>query len=97
MFKLPLLSWIGNAAAALCGNHGDVTKAAQQAGCSRQTVYDHASKVEKAVADAHLPGPCREQLLHEVALLRKENQELWDAYLEAIDFPQSKQHPFTTT
>jgi hypothetical protein len=97
MFKLPLLSWIGNAAACLCGNHGDVTRAAEHAGCSRQTVYDHGQKVEKAVADAHLPGPRREQLLHEVALLRKENQELWDAYLESIDFPQDKQRQFTTT
>src|SRR3954467_12543676 len=97
MFKLPPFSWVGNAAAALCGNHGDVTKAAQQAGCSRQTVYDHAYKVEKAVADAQLPGPCCELLLGEVALLRQENQELWDAYLEAIDFPQDKQRRFTTT
>jgi hypothetical protein len=97
MFKLPLFTWIGNAAAALCGNHGDVTLAAEHAGCSRQTVYDHAHKVEKAVADAHLPGPCREQLLGELAQLRKENQELWDAYLQSIDFPQDKQQQFTTT
>jgi len=96
MFKLPLFSWVGNAAAALCGNHGDVTRAAEQAGCSRQTVYDHGQKVEKAIADAHLPGPSREQLLGEVALLRKENQELWDAYLLSIDFPKDKQQRFTT-
>jgi hypothetical protein len=97
MIKLPLLSWIGNAAAALCGSHGDITLAAEQAGCSRQTVYDHAQKVEKAVADAHFSGPCRERLLGEVARLRKENQELWDAYLQSIDFPQDKQQQFTAT
>jgi hypothetical protein len=97
MFKLPLLSWIGNAAAVLCGNHGDVTKAAADAGCSRQTAYDHAHKVERAVADARLPGPCRERLLQENAALRKENQELWDAYLASIDFPQPKQQQFATT
>jgi hypothetical protein len=97
MLKLPLFSWIGNAAAVLCGNHGDVTTAARHAGCSRQTAYDHAHKVQTAVADAHLPGPCREQLLAEVALLRQENQELWDAYIDAIDFPQDKQQQFTVT
>jgi hypothetical protein len=53
------------------------------------------AKVEKAVADARLPGPCRERLLDEVAALRKENQELWDAYLQAIDLPQSSLQ-FTT-
>src|SRR5262249_44086211 len=97
MFKLPFLSWVGNAAAAPVGKHGRVTRAAKHAGCSRQTVYDHGQKVEKAVADAHLPGPGRERLLHDVALLRKENQELWDAYLESIDFPQDRQRQFTTT
>lgn len=97
MLKLPLFRWVGNAAAVLCGRHGDVTAAARQAGCSRQAAYDHAHKVEKAVADAQLPGPCREQLLAEVALLRKENQELWDAYLQSVDFPQHKQQQFAVT
>jgi hypothetical protein len=97
LFKLPVFTWIGNAAAALCGKHGDITQQAQDAGCSRQTVYDHANKVEKAINDAHLPGPSREQLLLEVAVLRKENRELWDAYLQSIDFPKEKQQHFTTT
>jgi hypothetical protein len=96
MLKLPLFTWIGNAAAALCGKHGDVSRQAAEAGCSRQTVYDHAAKVEKAVGDAHLSGPCREQLLVEIAALRKENQELWDAYLPAIDFPEEKRRQFVT-
>jgi hypothetical protein len=97
MIKLPLWTWIGNAAAALAGSHGDVSAQARFAGCSRQTVYDHAAKVEKAVADAQLPGPSREQLLFEVAQLKKENQELWEAYLQSIDFPQDKQQQFATT
>src|SRR5262245_38045488 len=96
MFRLPLLSWIGNAAAALVGSHGDVTARARSAGCSRQTVYDHAAKVEKAVRDAQPAGPCREDLLKEVAQLRKENQELWQAYLESIAFPLDKQRRFCT-
>jgi hypothetical protein len=78
LLKLPLLTWIGNAAAALCGRHGDVTAQARQAGCSRQTVYDHADKVQHALAQAHLSGPSREQLLRECAQLREENRQLWD-------------------
>lgn len=97
MFKLPLFTWVGNAAAALCGKHGDVTRQAQEQGCSRQTVYDHAAKVEKAINEAHLPGPSREQLLQEVAQLRQERDELWDAFLRSVDFPEDKQKQFTTT
>lgn len=54
MPKLPLRTWIGNAYAALCGRHGDVTRQAHDAACSRQTVYDHAAKVEDALAQAQL-------------------------------------------
>ena len=97
MFKLPLFTWVGNAAAALCGKHGDVTQQAQDQGCSRQTVYDHAAKVEKALNDAHLPGPTREHLLTENAKLRKENQELWNAYIQSVDCPEDRQQQFTTT
>src|SRR4051812_23296072 len=97
MFKLPLFTWVGNAAAALCGKHGDVTRQAEEAGCSRQSVYDHAGKVEKALNDVHLPGPSREQLLREVAPLREANQELWDAYLPTVDFSEAKQQQFAAT
>lgn len=41
MLKLSIPSWIRNAASALCGRHGAVTERAEQAGCSRQTVYAH--------------------------------------------------------
>jgi len=95
--KLSVLTRIGNAFAVLCGRHGDVTAAADQAGCSRQTVYDHADKVQQAVADARRPGPAREQLLHEVALLRDENRQLWDWLDQTIDCPEAKQRQFTTT
>ena len=78
MLKLPLLTWVGNAAAALCGRHGDVTAQARQAGCSRQTVYDQADKVQHALEQAQAPGPSREQLLRERAQLLEENRQLWD-------------------
>jgi hypothetical protein len=76
MLNLPVLSWIGNAAAALFGKHGAVTAQAEQAGCSRQTVYNHAIKVQEAVADAHLSGPSRADLLEENRRLQQDNQHL---------------------
>jgi hypothetical protein len=76
MAMLPVLSWIGNAAAVLFGKHGDVTAQAEQAGCSRQTAYDHAAKVEQVVAEAQLPGPSRADLLDENQSLRDDNQRL---------------------
>ena len=39
MFNLPSRTWILNAAAVFSGQHGAVTCQAEQAGCSRQTVY----------------------------------------------------------
>jgi hypothetical protein len=85
VFKLPLLSWIGNAAAVLLGRHGAVTEQARHAACSRQTVYDHAARVQQALADAHLPGPDRAALLQENERLRLQNQQLWDWLAQALD------------
>jgi hypothetical protein len=66
MFKLPVRTWILNAAAVFSGQHGAVTRQAEQAGCSRQTVYQHAQEVERrftaeptaetAIADRPRPG-----------------------------------------
>ena len=42
MVKIPFAVWIANAAARLAGTYGDVTRQAEAAACSRQTVYDHA-------------------------------------------------------
>ena len=51
MFTLPVRTWIRNAAAVFSGRHGAVTRQAEQAGCSRQTVYEHAHKVEQRLGD----------------------------------------------
>jgi hypothetical protein len=67
MFNLPVRTWILNAAAVLSGRHGAVTGQAEQAGCSRQTVYEHAHKLERRLAE---PDP------EVVARLRAENQRL---------------------
>jgi hypothetical protein len=95
--KLSLLTRLGNAYAALLGKQGHVSQQARDAGCSRQTVYDHAALVQQAVADAQLPGPNREQLLHEAAQLRAENQQLWEWLEQTIDCPETKQQQFVVT
>ena len=69
MLKLSLRTWIRNAAAALSGQRGAVQQQADQAGCSRQTVYDHARKVEQRL-DQH---PQQLEALHaEVRQLRQD-------------------------
>lgn len=101
MFKLPLRRWIGNAAAVLLGAHGDVTAAARHSGCSRQTVYDHSEKVQHALEQAHLPGPCRSELLAQIEQLRQDNAHLRQqlarrsAFIE-FDEPRRKRLAVTT-
>ena len=46
MSTLSLRTLVRNAAAAFSGCYGAVTRRAEQAGCSRQTVYDHARQIE---------------------------------------------------
>jgi hypothetical protein len=69
MLNLPIGTWIRNAAAVLSGQHGSVQQQADESGCSRQTVYDHARKVQERLAE-------REQQLQavqaEVTQLRHE-------------------------
>jgi hypothetical protein len=76
MRTIPFVGWIANAAARLTGHHGAVTATAQQAGCSRQCVYDHAQKVLAAVAAEHGGGPTREELIRQNDVLRRENAQL---------------------
>ena len=47
MTTLSLRSAVRNAAAVFSGCYGAVTRRAEQAGCSRQTVYEHAREVEQ--------------------------------------------------
>jgi hypothetical protein len=47
MDTLSLRTLVRNAAAVFSGCYGAVTRQAEQAGCSRQTVYDHARQVEQ--------------------------------------------------
>jgi hypothetical protein len=94
MAKLSVLTWIGNAAAVLCGRHGAITAQTQQAGCSRQAAYEHAQRVQHAVTDCHAGGPSRDELRADNERLRDENRQLWAAFAHAVDFPEAKQRQF---
>jgi hypothetical protein len=97
MFKVPLAVWIANAAARLAGTYGDVSRQAEAADCSRQTIYDHAQKVQAAVEVEHAGGPTHAELIQENEHLRQENARLWDWLAQTIEFPPGKRHEFTVT
>jgi hypothetical protein len=61
MFKLPVRTWILNAAAVFSGRHGAVTRQAEQAGCRRQTAYQHAHKLEQRLGDESAADPPAEE------------------------------------
>ena len=77
MSRRPIRSWILNAATVLSGQHGDVTRQAEPSQCSRETVYQHARKVESRLAaepDADAVTELREEnrrLREEIAGLRR--------------------------
>src|ERR671913_99969 len=97
MYKIPLAVWIANAAARLAGTYGDVTRQAEAADCSRQTLYDPAQKVQAAVEVEHAGGPTHAELIQQNEHLRQENARLWDGLAQTIEFPPGKRHEFTVT
>jgi len=94
MCKIAIRRWIANAAARFRGSRGSVTEQAQEADCSRQTVYDHAFKVEAAVAARHGDPTAQDDKDREIAALRRENAQLWDELAQAIELPPGKQQMF---
>jgi hypothetical protein len=97
MLTIPFATWIANAAAGLTGHYGAVTRQAERADCSRQTLYEHTQKVQDAVADAHDGGPTRAELIQRNQHLRQENARLWDWLAQTMEFPPEKQREFTVT
>src|SRR5262245_16074188 len=94
MCTIAFVRWIANAAARFTGLHGAVT---EQAGCSRQCVYDHARKVLAAVEAQHSGGPTRDDLIRQNEVLRRENAQLGDWLSQTIEFPRTKQWEFAVT
>lgn len=98
MARLPIVSWIGNAAAVLTGGWGAISRQAEDAGCSRQTAYDHAEKVEAAVRDARPGGgPLREQLQQQLHKQAAEIAALKKKLDDATEFPKQEQQRFAAT
>ncbi len=97
MLKIPIATWIANAAACLNGTYGHVTHQADRVDCSRQTVSDHASKVQAAVVAEHQGGPTRAELVEQNQHLRQENAQLWDWLAQTIEFPTVQQREFAIT
>ncbi len=62
--------------------------------CSRQTVYEHAQKVEAAVGVEHGGGPTHEELTRENLAFRQEIAQLWDWLSQTIELPAAKQQMF---
>jgi hypothetical protein len=73
MNTLSLRTWVRNAAAVFSGSYGAVSRQAKQAGCSRQTVYDHAHQIEHqlqqpaaaAIPPSEVPVPTPVPILDE--------------------------------
>ena len=70
-----LRTLVRNAAAVFSGCYGAVTRRAEQAGCSRQTVYEHARQIERrceppAPAAIPTPAPAPAPVLDEPARRR---------------------------
>jgi hypothetical protein len=94
MARLPIVSWIGNAAAVLTGGWGAVSRQVQDAGCSRQTAYDHAEKIEAAVRDAMGGGPSREQFQRQLRQQAAEIAALRKRLDDTTEFPEQEQQRF---
>ncbi len=97
MAKLPIVSWIGNAAAVLTGGWGAVSRQARAVGCSRQAAYDHAEKVTVAVQDAAGGGPTRDELQRQLRETKKQLTALEKRLAKATEFPEPEQQRFAAT
>jgi predicted DNA-binding protein YlxM (UPF0122 family) len=94
MLKLAIPVWIRNAAAAICGGYGTVSERAEQAGCSRQTVYEHARRlVEQTIErDREL-----DMLRAEAARLSQERDELQQRVQQAVVIGPERLEQFAVT
>jgi hypothetical protein len=97
MAKLPIVSWIGNAAAVFVGGWGAVSRQARAAGCSRQAAYDQAEKVKLAVRDAAGGGPTRDELRRQLTEQQRPIATLEKRLARATEFPEPEQQRFAAT
>ena len=97
MNRLSVATWISNAAAVLVGVFGRTSQQARDTGCSRQTAYDHARKVQAAVHECAGGGPSRDQLRQQLDQCQNELRQLYD-YADTLNaVPVERQRQFAAT
>jgi hypothetical protein len=96
MFKLPVRTWILNAAAVLSGQHGAVTRQAEQSQCSRETIYEHATKVQQRL-DAGADDAAMAELHTENQRLREEIDRLKHQAEDLVRCGKAEQRKLATT
>lgn len=82
MCKLSIFTWIRNAAAVLSGQHGAVSQRAAEAGCSRQTVYDHGHKLPERLAERDRQI---DDLKTQITGLKEEREQLQERLQQAVE------------
>jgi predicted DNA-binding protein YlxM (UPF0122 family) len=96
MFKLPIRLWVRNAAAVFSGQHGSVTEQAHESQCSRETVYEHARKVEERLAQA---AQDKARLVEQEAQIQRLQQRVTELKVRSEQQPpldRTKQRQFAT-
>jgi len=96
MCTISFALWIVDAAARFSSRHGAVSQQAKQSKCSRQTIYDRARKVWRAVVSEFSGCPSRQQLRERIQSLSQQNAQLRKRLATTIEFPRSKQQEFST-
>jgi hypothetical protein len=97
MPALSLFNWFANAAAVLSGRRGAPTERAKEAGCSRQTVYNHSNRLQEVCADG-IPDPdCLQRLETENAALRLEIEQLRAEARTAVQVGEEQLRRFVVT
>jgi phage gp37-like protein len=96
MAKLSLRTWIRNAAAVFSSQHGAVSRQAEQSECSRETVYQHARKLERRLATEPTAEAAAE-LQAENHRLRQRIAELERTAEGSVRCDKAKQRQLATT
>ena len=96
MFKLPVRTWVRNAAAVFSGQYGSVTQQAQDSQCSRETVYEHARKVEERLAEASSDKSRLAEQEVEIQQLQRRVAELEAFARQPVVLDPVKQQKFAT-
>ena len=96
MFKLPVRSWVRNAAAVFSGQYGSVTDQAQASQCSRETVYEHARKVEERLAEVSRDKSRLAEQETEIQRLQRRVSELEARAQQPVVLDPLKQRKFAT-